>query len=178
MAKASQSKPECYGVAVMKAPGGGLVVVAGPIDLTRAEALSPAWTREIRETRPTNVTSEPDNSGHTTTKLLPMLTKVGSQRVHGESVLLAARRLNRESGKLLNAALLGSDVAPLELLESMRRDAKPVKPRIQETKRDKRLRAERAMDLLGKPDVVVARVLKAAGRTEAQIAAYLKERAA
>lgn len=172
------AKPEAYGVTVLKAPGGGLVVVGGPIDLSRAESLSPAWTRDVTETRPMRVTSEPDNQGRSVTAVLPMLTKVGAVRVHGESVGPAAKRLNKASGRLLNAALLGKDEAPLALLESMQRDSKPKRHHPQPTAKDKRLAAERALDLLGKPDVEVARVLRKAGRSEEQIAKYLRERAA
>jgi hypothetical protein len=174
---AKPKSPEAYGVTVLKAPGGGLVIVGGPIDLSRAESLSPAWTRDIQQTRPTKVTSEPDNQGHTTTSVLPMLTKVGTERVHGESVTPAAKRLNGAAGRLLNAALLGKDVAPLELLEAMQRTAKPKRKHRDETRYDKWLRAERALDLLGKPDAVAARVLTAAGRTPADVEKYMRERA-
>lgn len=171
-------KPEAYGVTVLRAPGGGLVVVGGPIDLSRAESLSPAWTRELMETRPTKVTSEPDNQGHTVTRVLPQLTKVGTVRVHGESVPPTQRRLNKVTGRLLNAALLGKDVAPLELLEAMQRTEKPQRKPIQETAKDKRIRAERAMGFLGKPDGYVRDALLKAGRTREAVEKYLKERAA
>lgn len=174
---AKTKSPEAFGVTVLKAPGGGLVVVCGPIDLSRAESLSPAWTRDVMETRPVMVASEPDNMGNIARAKLPMLTKVGTERIHGESVPVTARRLNKVSGRLLNAALLGKDVAPLELLEALQRTEKPQRKRITETRRDKWLRAERAMDLLGKPDVEVRRALLKAGRSESQVDAYLKERA-
>lgn len=175
---AKQPKPEAYGITVLKAPGGGIVIVGGPIDLSRAESLSPAWTRDVRETRPQPVTTEPDENGRTITRVQPVLTTVGTERIHGESVSPASRRLNRAAGKLLNAAILGYEEASLALLESMQRAVKAPKKRVEETPRDKRLRAERAMGFLGKNDREVARMLKAAGRSDSQVAQYLKERAA
>lgn len=172
------TKPEAYGLSVVKAPGGGLVVIGGPIDLSRCESLSPAWTRELRESRPRPVTTDPDEQGRTVTHIRPMDTVVGSERVHGESPRLAAGRLSRQAGLLLNRALLGVDVAPLELLEAIQRVAKPVRKTRGETAKDKRIRTERAMDLLGKPDSEVRRALLKAGRSEAQVAKYLAERAA
>ena len=178
MAKASQPKQEAYGVSVLRAPGGGLVVVGGPIDLTRAESLSPAWTREVRQTRPTPVTSEPDGSGHTVTKVLPQLQVVGFERVHGESVAVTAKRLNRATGRLLNLAILGYEERALELLETMQRTEKPKRKRVEETAKDKRIRAERAMGFLGKSDAFVRDALLKAGRSKEQVEKYLRERAA
>lgn len=169
--------PEAFGVTVLKAPGGGLVVVHGPIDLSRAESLSPAWTRDVTETRPRRVESEPDGQGRITSAVLPMLTRVGQTRVHGESVTPAARRLNKVAGRLLNAALLGGDVASLELLESLLRTAKPERKHRTDTRYDKWLRAERALDLLGKPDAIARRLLLAAGRPPAAVDKYITERA-
>lgn len=174
---AKPKSPEAFGVTVLKAPGGGLVIVAGPIDLSRAESLSPAWTRDVTETRPAKVTSEPDNQGHTVTAVLPMLTKVGEMRLHGESVGPASKRLNKAAGRLLNAALLGKDVASLELLESLLRTGKPLRKHREETRYDKWVRAERALDLLGKSDVIARRMLLAAGRTPSQVDKYIAERA-
>jgi len=174
---AKPKTPEAYGGTVLKAPGGGLVIVGGPIDLSRAESLSPAWTRERRMSKPGKVTTDPDEQGRTITSIRPVDTIVGHDRVHGESVEPAARRLNKQAGILLNRALLGREVAALELLEAMQRTEKPKRKHREETRYDKWLRAERALDLLGKNDVEAGRLLRAAGRSSEAVEKYLRERA-
>ena len=165
------------GIGFLRAPGGNIVAVRGLMDLAACESISPVRVDSDMRTRPTVVEDEPDNMGHVARRTVPMLAKVGEHRVHGQLSSRTASRAKDALWLLLERAIHGP-VETVETLDALVPPPAAPKPRITETKRDKRLRAERAMDLLGKPDVVVARVLREAGRTEAQIAAYLKERAA
>lgn len=169
---------EVYGLTIVKAPGGGLVLVAGPIDLSRAESLSPRWEREVRATRPTEIELPPDpENGRVVKKVVPLLTKVGTEVVHGESVPLVQRHVNREMGKILNAAML---VEPLELevLEALQRATKEERRPIQETPAQKRERAERALGFTGKTDAYVRKALLDMGRRKGDVEKYIAQRKA
>lgn len=170
-------KAEVYGLTIVRAPGGGLVLVGGPIDLSRAESLSPRWVRERKETRPTKVKLPPRKAdAYVETVIAPLLTVVGYDIVHGESVAVAQRHANRELGKLLNAAMMFDEVAPLELLEALQRPTKPELKHIEETPKQKRERAERAMGFTGKPDDFVRTALLKMGRRKGDVEKYIRER--
>ena len=179
MAKPKDSKASrtIFGTGFLRAPGGNIVAVRGLMDLAACESLSPVRVDADMRTRPTAIEDEPDNMGHVARRTVPMLAKVGEHRVHGQLSSRTGQRAKDALWLLLERAIHGP-VESLETLDALVPPPAEPKPRITETKRDKRLRAERAMDLLGKPDVVVARVLKAAGRSEEQIKKYLAERAA
>lgn len=159
-------------------PEGGYAVLQMEAPAEGAKTLAPHWRRDRMETRPGKVTSEPDNQGRTVTQVLPVLTKVGEYDVHGEKGELASGRWNAVGGVLRAQADARLNELTTEQLNAMLPAPKPPRKRAQETAKDRRIRAERALDLLGKPDVVVARVLREAGRSEEQIQAYLRERAA
>lgn len=171
-----QLPKEVYGLTIVRAPGGGLVLVGGPIDLTRAESLSPRWVREKKETRPTRIKLPPDKeNGKVREVVSPVLTVVGKYIVHGESVGLMQRHVNREMGKLLNMAMHEPE-QPLELLEQLQRPTKAEPKHIQETPAQKRERAERALGLKGKPDDFVRAVLLKMGRRHRDVEKYIRER--
>jgi len=173
---ADELKREVYGLTIVRAPGGGLVLVGGPIDLSRAESLSPRWEREKKETKPTEVTLPPDKErGEVRTVVAPVLTVVGTEVVHGESVQLMQRHANRELGKLLNMAMVDPPQA-LELLEALQRPTKEEPKHIQETPAQKRERAERALGFKGLSDEQVRKKLLALGRRKSDVDRYLKER--
>ena len=187
MAKAKTEKPEGKRLtwftmvrtpATPGVPEGGYAVLQMEASTDGAKTIAPHWTRELMESRPTNVTSEPDEQGRTVTRLMAMSTKVGEYVVHGEKGDLASRRWVAAGGVLRAQADARLNELSTEQLNAMLPPPKPPRQAPQETKRDKRIRAERALGLLGKNDVEAARALRAAGRTEAQIQAYLKERAA
>jgi len=169
---------EVYGLTIVRAPGGGLVLIGGPIDLTRAESLSPRWVREHKETKPTQVKLPPrKEDGYVETVTAPVLTTVALDVVHGESVPLALRHANREMGKLLNMALVDPE-QPLELLEQLQRATKPEQKHIQETPAQKRERAERALGFKGLSDEVVRKRLLAMGRRKGDVDRYIAQRRA
>ncbi len=169
---------EVFGLTIVKAPGGGFVLVAGPIDLSRAESLSPAWTRALMETRPTAVKLEPTkHNPNPGSKVIGVMTKVREERVHGEAPHRVASRANKELAILMNLALAGGELE-LELLEAMQRTTKPVAKRRQETDADKRVRAERAMGFLGLPDATVRQKLLVMGRRKSDVEAYIRQRSA
>lgn len=152
------------------------MLVGGPIDLSRAESLSPRWVRELKETRPTKVKLPPrKHDAFVEEVVAPVLTVIGHEVVHGESVGVAQRHANREMGKLLNAAMLDGEV-PLEMLEALQRAVKPELKRIEETPKQKRERAERAMGFTGKPDTFVRTALLGMGRKTKDVERYIRER--
>lgn len=173
------AKPHtAVGITIVRAPGGGLVLVQGPMDLSKAKSLSPAWTREVKATRPGKVLLAPDpENGRRREVTVPVLQKVGEARVHGESAGLVARRGNRELAELLEAAVAGKDV-PLEVLEAMVPEAVTTKPfEPPHADQDKRMQAERAMGFFGLPDAVVRKRLLAMGRKKSDVDRYISERA-
>lgn len=169
---------EVQGLTIVRAPGGGMVLVVGPVDLSRAETLSPRWLRDVRVTKPQDIEREADNMGHVIVdRGVPVLTKVGEEVVHGESVDRVQRRANRELGKLLNGALAEAPLT-LEVLEGLVRTAKPTPKKLTETPQDKAARAERALGFIGKSDAFVRQALLKAGRKPAQVEKYIRERSA
>lgn len=171
-----QLPKEVYGLTIVRAPGGGLVLIGGPIDLTRSESLSPRWVREHKETKPTSIKLSPrKEDGYVETVVAPVLTVVGQDVVHGESVGLMQRHANREMGKLLNMAMMDPD-QPLELLEQLQRTSKPELKHLQETAAQKRERAERAMGFRGKSDEQVRKALLAMGRRKSDVERYIAQR--
>lgn len=169
---------EVYGLTVVRAPGGGLVLIGGPIDLARAETLSPRWEREVKATKPTEVELPPDKeNGNVRRVVSPVLQVVGKEVVHGESVPPTQRRLNREMGKLLNMALL-DPVQPLEVLEALRRTTTEEPKPLQETPAQKRERSERALGLKGLSDDQVRQRLLGMGRRKADVEKYIAQRRA
>lgn len=167
-----------YGVGFLKAPDGNIVVVRGLMDLAVCESLSPTRVDAEMGSRPTEVFDEPDNMGHVARRVLPMDVKLGEHRVYGQRSDRSGVIAKRMLGLLLERAIHAPHAESPETLDELRAPSKRAKPHIVETKRDKRIRAERAMDLLGKPDAEVRRTLLKAGRSEAQVVAYLRERAA
>lgn len=167
---------EVYGLTIVRAPGGGLVLVGGPINLARAESLSPRWVRERKETRPTKVTLPPEKeTGKVHTVVAPVLTVVGHEVVHGESVHVTQRRLNREMAKVLNQVMLEPEQS-LEQLEALQRATKEEPKHIQETPAQKRERAERAMGFTGKTDDFVRKALLSMGRKKGDVERYIAKR--
>lgn len=153
------------------------MLVAGPIDLSRAELLTPVEMRDVVEYLPKEHDVEPsaDNGWRGAKVTQPTRTVVAQRKVHGLSMMRALRKLNDECGKLANAALLGEET-PLPVLEKMRREVKPT-PKPTELSADtKRIHAERALGFLGKTDKFVERELLKLGRTKEQVAEYLRSR--
>lgn len=180
MAKAKTEKPTSrtiYGVGFLRAPGGNIVAVRGLMDLAACESLSPVRTDADMQTVPTVVEDEPDNMGHVARRTVPMLKKVGEHRVHGQLSSRTGALAKNVLGALLERAIHGP-IESLETLDALVPPPKAPKQRPTETARDKRIRAERALDLLGKTDVEVRRKLLAAGRSPADVERYIKERAA
>lgn len=180
MAKSKDTKPTSrtvYGIGFLRAPGGNVVAVRGLMDLAACESMSPVRTDAEMQTRPTEVSDEPDNMGHVAKRVLPMMVKVGEHRVHGQLSSRTAQLAKDALWLLLERAIHGP-VESVETLDALVPPPKAPKPHIVESKRDKRIRAERALDLLGKNDKEVRRALLAAGRTPEQVEKYLKERAA
>lgn len=163
-------------MAVVRAPGGGLVVVKAPLDLSKAETLSPRWERERKETRPTKVELPPDsNDGSIRRVTAPILTVVGTELVHGESVPPTLRRLTKESADMVNAALASTPVA-MDFLEGLKRPAKEERKVRQETPKQKRERAEMALGFKNKSDDFVRSKLLGMGRKKSDVEKYIRER--
>lgn len=167
------------GLTILRAPGGGLVLVSGPIDLSKAKSLSPAWTREKLATRPEQVTLAPNKeNGRRAVITVPVLQRIGSERVHGESSHRTAARANQELAALVDAAFMGAEV-PLEVLEGLIQPepkVEPVEP--VHSAQMKREHAERAMGFTGLADAEVRRRLLAMGRRKGDVDKYIAERRA
>lgn len=167
------------GITLVRAPGGGLVLVQGVIDLSRAKSLSPAWTRDVMETRPTVVALPPNKENGRVVKVtVPGLTKVGETRVHGESAGRVAARANRELARLLDEALEGKEVS-VDVMDAMVPPPAPsrvVEP--ESANHDKFMHGEREAGFVGLADVEVRKRLLAMGRRKSDIDRYLAERKA
>lgn len=165
-----------FGIGFLRAPDGNVVAVRGLMDLAACESLSPMRVDAEMQTRPVAHETEPDNMGRVFKIVSPTLTKVGERRVHGQSPERTGRLAKNALWTLLERAIR-SQAESVETLDALVPGPKQAKAKPQETRYDKWLRAERALELLGKPDAIARRVLLAAGRSEAQVVAYLKERA-
>lgn len=169
---------EVFGLTIVKAPGGNFVLVSGPIDLSRSESLSPAWTRAKMQTRPTSVKPAPSkHNENPRAVIIPVWTKVGEERVHGEAPQRVAARANKELAILMNLAIEGGEM-DLPTLEHMQKEPEPAPKKRTETEHDKRVRAERALGFLGLPDATVRQRLLEMGRAKKDVEAYIKQRSA
>lgn len=172
-----KQKPEAFGVTLLRCPDGSFAVVAGPIDLTRAEALSPKWHRDVLKSVEREQRVEPNGmNGWKGAKVkVPVLIKDRTEPVYGESMKRALRRVNIELGKLANAALIGEPTAGA-VLAGMQRATKPTRKPVELSEYDAMLVSERSAGFLGRPRMYVERELRRMGRTEADIAKYLEKR--
>lgn len=174
--KADKPTPKTVtGIGFVRAPDGNVVVVRGVMEVF--ESISPRRVDADYASKPLPHTTEPDNQGKSFTRVLPTMVKVGEHPVHGQTPERSGRLAKDALGHLLERAVYAQPES-VEFLESLMPPPKPPKKRPQPTQADKRLAAERALDLLGKPDVEVRRTLLKAGRTPEQVERYLRERAA
>jgi hypothetical protein len=174
------AKPHtAVGITIVRAPGGGLVLVKGPMDLSKAESLSPVWTRELKETRPKSHLMSPDKeNGRRAVVVAPTWETIGEVRVHGESAGRVAKRGVHELSTLLDDAVRSKDL-PLDVLEALvpaPTDKKLELP--QSTEKDAATLAERALGFIGMPDAEVRRRLLALGRRKSDVDRYLSQRKA
>lgn len=175
MAKLKDKSRTVFGIGFLRAPDGNIVAVRGLMDFGACESLSPVRTDADMASAPVMVESEPDNMGRVSRSLQAQLTKIGEHRVHGQRSDRTAEVALRALRVLLERAIHGKaeDVATLDAL------LPPVptpKVRPSDTAYDKWLRAERALDFLGKSDDFVRKALRAKGRTETGIAEYIAKR--
>lgn len=166
-----------YGIGFLRAPGGNIVAVRGLMDLSACESISPRRVDSDMETRPMAHETEPDNMGNVFRVVRPTMVKVGSHPVHGQRSDRSMRKAIEALGVQLNRAIHGEPES-IEALEALVPPPKPPKQHRQETAKDKRIRAERAMGFLGRSDAYVRDALLKAGRTVEQAEKYIRERAA
>lgn len=175
MAKPKQSSRTVFGIGFLRAPDGNIVAVRGLMDFGAMESLSPVRTDADMASAPVMTESEPDNMGRVSRKLQPMMTQVGEHRVHGQRSDRTAELALRALRVLLERAIHGK-AESVETLDALLPPVKAPKARPTDTAYDKWLRAERALDFLGKSDAFVRDALRKKGREQSDIDAYLKQR--